>query len=80
MFFTYILKSLKDGSYYYGSSSNIEQRLKYHNSGRVKYTKGHLPYKIHYFEEYLSRKEAVVRERYFKSIDGYKFLKEKGIN
>lgn len=79
MFYTYILKSQKDGSHYYGSSSNVEERLKYHNSGKVKYTNGHRPYKLHYSEAYSTRKEAVARERYFKSIDGYKFLKEKGI-
>ena len=79
MFYPYILKSLRDGSYYYGSTKDIDQRLREHNSGKVRYTKGHLPYAIHYFETFSSRKEANEREKFFKSIEGYKWLKEKGI-
>ena len=48
MFYSYILKSLKDHTYYYGSTEKIEDRIKTHNSGKVKYTKGHLPYELHY--------------------------------
>ena len=79
MFFAYILKSLKDQSYYYGSTNNLPNRIKIHNSGKVKYTKGHRPYTLHYYEEFRTRKEAFTRERFFKSIDGYKWLKSKGI-
>ncbi len=63
MYYTYILKSLKDGSYYYGSSSNAEERLKQHNAGKSRYTKGHRPYKLHYYETYQSKKEAMEIER-----------------
>jgi putative endonuclease len=80
MFYAYILLSLKDSSYYYGSTGReISERLNEHNSGKVKYTKGHLPYKLHYFESYNSRSKANKKERFFKSIDGYKWLKIKGI-
>jgi putative endonuclease len=79
MYFVYILKSLKDGKYYYGSSENIERRLKHHNSGKVRSTKNRKPLKLHYFEELQTRKEAEVREKYFKTIDGYNWLKQNGI-
>jgi len=79
MYYAYLLKSLKDGSNYYGSTNNIEQRIKIHNSGKGKYTKGHKPYKLHYYEKFDSRKEAPARERFFKSIDGYNWLKSKKI-
>ena len=79
MFYTYILLSLKDKTYYYGSTENIDKRLQTHNSGKVRYTKGHLPYKLHYFESYLTRSEAIKREKFFKSIEGYNSLKSKGI-
>ena len=75
MFYTYILKSEKNGSYYYGSTQDIEQRLRNHNSGKVRYTKGHMPYKVHYFEVYQTRKESMRREKFFKTIDGYNWLK-----
>ena len=79
MFYAYILKSLKDKTYYYGSTQNLQERLKIHNSGKVRYTKGHLPYELHYYEIFLTRKEAASREKFFKSIDGYSWLKSKGI-
>ena len=79
MYYTYILKSLKDGTYYKGSTDNLEERIKQHNSGKVRYTKGHLPYQLHYFEEFVTRTEALKREKFFKSVDGYKWLKENNI-
>lgn len=79
MFYTYILKSLKDKTYYYGSTENLDERIKNHNAGKVRYTKGHMPYILHYYETYETRKEAFARERFFKSIDGYSWLKSKGI-
>ena len=40
---TYILHSVKIDTYYIGSTSNIEDRLKRHNSGRNTYTKRGIP-------------------------------------
>ena len=71
MFYAYILKSLKDGSHYYGSSKELKERLKTHNPGKVKFTNAHKPYKIHYYETFKTRKEAMVREKFSKSLDGY---------
>ncbi|MBZ0204597.1 MAG: GIY-YIG nuclease family protein [Ignavibacteria bacterium] len=79
MYYAYILVSLRDGRYYYGSSGNIDKRLIHHNSGKVKSTKNRKPLKLHYSEKYSTRKEAEQRERFFKSIDGYIWLKQKGI-
>ena len=77
MFFSYILKSLKDGKYYYGSTKDLELRLKRHNKGDVKATKSRRPLILHYFEEFETRSEAFRREQFYKSITGYVFLKEK---
>tara|TARA_R110002124_G_scaffold255201_1_gene420887 strand:+ start:21332 stop:21508 length:177 start_codon:yes stop_codon:yes gene_type:complete len=54
-------------------------RLKAHNKGKVRYTKGRRPWMFHYKEEFATRSEAYRREQFFKSIDGYNYLKEKGI-
>ncbi|WP_073164721.1 GIY-YIG nuclease family protein [Tangfeifania diversioriginum] len=78
-YFTYILKSEHDGTYYYGSTKNLRERVKVHNSGKSRYTKGRRPWKLHYFEEFESRSEAAKREKFFKSIDGYNFLKKGNI-
>jgi len=79
MFFIYILKSEKDKTYYYGSTEDISKRVEYHNSGKVRNTKGHIPYKFHYSETFPTRSDAMVREKFFKSIDGYNWLKTKGV-
>ena len=75
----YIIKSLKDGRYYYGSCENVEIRLSNHNSGKVKATKLRRPFVIHYLENFETRSEAYRRELFFKSIDGYKWLKKQTI-
>ncbi len=79
MFYAYILKSEKDGTFYYGSTKDLNLRLKNHNSGKERYTKGHIPYKLHYFETFQTRSEAMLREKFFKSIVGYNWLKNKNI-
>ncbi|RZA03768.1 MAG: nuclease [Sphingobacteriaceae bacterium] len=79
MYYSYILKSLKDGRYYYGSTEDIDKRLHKHNSGQVRSTKGRMPFIIHFKEEHLNRSLAFKREMFYKSIDGYKYLKENNI-
>ena len=76
MYYAYILKSEKDGKYYYGSTGNLSERLLKHNKGEVKATKHRRPFVIHFFEEFETRSAAFRREHFFKSVDGYKWLKE----
>lgn len=79
MYYAYILKSEKDGKYYYGSCELLEKRITEHNSGKTKSLKGRLPMVLHYSESFSTRSEAFKREKFFKSVDGYLWLKEKGI-
>jgi len=79
MFYTYILKSISHRTHYYGHTKNLEKRLDEHNRGYVKYTKGRRPWMVHYFESYETKSEAAKRESFFKSIDGYNYLKENNI-
>jgi len=79
MYYAYILKSKKDGKYYYGHSKDIKLRLTYHNAGKVRFTKSRRLWNLHYYEKYETRSEAVKREMFFKSIDGYNWLKNRGI-
>ena len=58
----YILESLKNGTYYVGSTNNLEDRLKRHNEGRVAYTKPRRPWKLVYSEEHPDRLSAAKRE------------------
>ena len=79
MYYAYILLSLKTGKYYYGHTEDLKRRLKYHNSGKVRSTKSSRPWKLHYYEKFETRSEAYRREMFFKSIEGYRWLKSRGI-
>jgi putative endonuclease len=79
MFYAYILKSQKDNRYYYGSTGDLQKRLREHNNKKVRATKGRTPFTIHYFETFQTRPQAFSRELFFKSIDGYNWLKQNKI-
>jgi len=79
MYYAYILKSLKDHKYYYGCTGDIVKRIAKHNKGDVQSTKHRRPLVLHYHEEFDLIREAYKRERYFKSIDGYLWLKNNNI-
>ena len=51
--------------------------MKEHNSGMTTSIKKYIPFEIVYFEEFETRKEAIVREKYFKSAAGRRYLKNK---
>jgi putative endonuclease len=78
-FFVYVLKSLKDSRHYYGHCENLDIRIRRHNAGHVKSTKSRRPFSLHYSEEFVSKSEAAKREYFFKTIDGYNYLKSRGI-
>ncbi|MGA2668243.1 MAG: GIY-YIG nuclease family protein [Ignavibacteria bacterium] len=75
IFTVYILKSLKDGKRYIGYTKNLHRRLYEHNSGGCKSTRNRRPLEIVYHEEYDSKSEAMMRERFFKSSKGRIFLR-----
>ena len=63
MGFMYILK-FSDGSYYTGSTVNLEIRFHQHQQGEgANYTKKRLPVELIYFEEYSRIDEAFYREK-----------------
>ena len=65
-YYAYILQSETDGSYYIGHTDSLDRRLEQHNAGKSKYTARKTPWKLVYFEEFNSRKEANQRERFLK--------------
>lgn len=78
-FIVYIIKSHSSGKYYYGYTSNLNKRLEEHNNGISTYTRKYIPWELIYTEKFSSRLEAMKREKFFKSYDGYKWLKENKI-
>lgn len=79
MFYAYILKSEKDERFYYGSCEDLDERITKHNLGYVKATKYRRPFILHYIENFATRSEAYKREHFFKTVDGYRWLKEQNI-
>ena len=77
MFYVYVLKSVKNSKRYIGSTSLLpEARLKEHNAGANRFTKGNRPFVLIYQEEYGNRTEARKRELFLKSGIGRKYLDE----
>jgi putative endonuclease len=70
----YVLQSLIDHKHYVGLSSDVRKRLKMHNFGKVKSTKGRRPLILIYQEEVGTLSETRKREKYFKSAAGRNFL------
>jgi putative endonuclease len=76
MWYVYVLRSIKDNHLYTGISENPERRLRDHNSGMTKSIKSRRPFKIIYIEGCKDRMAARKREKYLKSGDGRKFIKQ----
>ena len=74
MWYVYILKC-KDGKYYTGYSSNLKNRIKQHNEGRVKFTSKRLPVEIVCYHAFNDKYRAVFYEKYLKSGSGRAFMK-----
>ena len=62
MFYVYVLKSLKDGKGYIGSTTDLKRRFKEHQEGLVPSTKPRIPFELIYYEAYKSQKDARLRE------------------
>lgn len=71
----YVLLSLKDHKFYIGFTSNLEQRLSQHENGKVKSTAPRRPFRLIFCEFYLSKDDAMRREKYFKTSTGKKVLR-----
>jgi len=66
-YYVYILQSTADGTYYIGSTENVEARITRHNQGRSSYTRTKRPWQLVYSEEHPDRSSAVRRENEIKS-------------
>lgn len=67
MFYTYILRSKVDKSYYIGQTNDVESRVLLHNKGLVKSTRYRVPFDFVYAFSFEERADAIKFERYLKS-------------
>ena len=74
-FCVYVLQSQKDLLLYHGFTTNLEKRIKNHNSGGTISTSKRRPLKLIYCEFFLSKEDASRRESYFKTTVGKRMLK-----
>lgn len=81
-YYAYMLKC-KDNTIYSGFAVDINKRIEVHNSGKgAKYTRARLPVILEYYEEFVTKQEALKREREFKKYTHYEkeqiILKNRG--
>jgi putative endonuclease len=77
IYYTYILRSLKDSKNYAGFTKNLKLRFEQHQKGEVDSTKHRRPLELIYFEGCLDQEDATKREKYFKTYYGKMFLKKR---
>jgi len=76
MYKVYAIKSQKEKRIYVGYSKDSIKRLKEHNDGYCRSTKGYRPWELLFEEEVTTLKQALKLEKYYKSGSGKKRLLE----
>lgn len=73
--YVYLLQSTAHPSQHYvGQTTDLERRLKEHNSGKVSHTSKFIPWRIRTALAFDERAKALAFERYLKSGSGRAFL------
>ena len=74
-YYVYVIRNKVTGRLYKGQTENLEKRLKAHSQSQTK-TTSYFPkdWELFYHEIFSSRKEAVEREKYFKTAAGRRYL------
>ena len=78
MYTVYVLKDNLN-RLYKGMTNNLERRLKEHKNGKTKITRKMKEIGVVYTEEFKTFQEARLREVYFKTVAGRRFLKTKNL-
>jgi len=75
-FYTYALYSKVHDKIYIGFTSNLEGRLLYHNQFATKgFTMKFRPWEIIFYETFLTKEDAMKREKQLKSANGRLFIR-----
>jgi len=80
MYYSYILHSSKSHIFYFGSTIDLRSRFNLHNSGQVKSTKAHLPWRLVWYCGFETEKQARNFELYLKSGSGKAFAYKRFIS
>lgn len=74
-FVVYILYSYSSHRFYVGYSSNLIQRVYWHNNGNKGFTCRFRPWSVVHVEYFDTKKEALTREGFFKTGKGRNWVK-----
>jgi len=72
----YILEDQKDKTWYIGFTTNLKKRIQEHLNKKSLYTSRKTNLKLIYAELYLSKMDALGREKFLKSGAGHRFVKK----
>ncbi len=75
-YYTYVIRSVKNSSFYVGSTEDLMLRLSRHNDGWTRSTRARRPWKLVYFEEYGTKTKALDREREIKRMKSRKYIRD----
>lgn len=75
MYYVYVLLSVFDSKFYVGFTGDLMRRYAEHVAGKVPATISRRPLKLVYYEAGVDRLKAILREKYFKTGFGRRFLK-----
>ena len=74
MYTLYILHSKTFDRYYVGYTNNLARRLSEHNRIKRKFTDAGIPWIVVYTEIFMSKKDAMNREKFIKLKKSKKFI------
>ena len=76
MYFVYVIESMNDGSFYIGKTSDLIERLRWHNSSELDQgmTKGKIPWKCFFTLEVASSEVAGKIENHIKRMKSRKYI------
>ena len=79
MFWIYVIKSKKNGKFYYGHTENLERRILEHNTKdeKKRFSCVNGPWKLLFSKVFETRVAAVKCEKFLKSGKGREYIKER---
>ena len=78
MYYVYCLESQKNFKLYIGYTSDLKKRLQDHNDQiGGDFTSKNGPWKLIYYEAYITKNDAMAQEQYYKTGFGRETLKKK---
>ena len=79
MYYVYVLKSLKTNKNYIGYTRDLDRRIPEHNRRKYRgqYTSNSGPWDLVFSESFLSKNEAMQKEKFLKTGIGRRYIKSK---